>query len=103
MIVLAILLVISVVIIAYFTYHVRRLKLSSTKANLKKTNDNSRDVDEIPNPGQGTNVDMNYEQVDNEQSTYTALKRLGKDEDEHAYGHLSEVAEGCENQEEIRV
>ena len=34
----------------------------------------------------------NCEQVENEYSTYTALKRTGKDEnDDHVYCHLNEV------------
>jgi hypothetical protein len=36
--------------------------------------------------------DANYEQRESEQSTYTALKRTGKDEnDDHLYSYLNEV------------
>ena len=36
--------------------------------------------------------DENCEQVENEQSTYTALKRTGnEDKDDHVYCHLNEV------------
>ena len=43
---------------------------------------NPRDIYEVP--------DCNYEQGDDEQSTYTALQRSGpgKANDDHLYGHL---------------
>ena len=84
---LAILLVISFVIIAYFIYQTRRPKASNTEANVETTNDenNSRHIYDTPV--------SNYEQGDDEQSTYTALKRPGPGEanDDHIYGHLNQV------------
>ncbi|CAB4044008.1 sidekick-2-like [Paramuricea clavata] len=86
-IVLAVLLVISFVIIAYFIYQIRRLK--SSKPNPENKNEdrnNSEEIDENPDN------DANYEQVENEESTYTALKSTGKDKnDDHFYAHLNEV------------
>ena len=96
---LAIPLVISFVIIAYFIYQIRRLK--SSKANSKnrsKDRNNSEEIDE--NPG---NDDANYEDVENEESTYTALKRPvpGEQEnDNHLYAHLDEVHTDYVNQKE---
>ena len=90
-IVLAILLVVSFVIIAYLIYQNRRLK--SSKANLDNNKDkernNSQDIHENP---ETVKDDGNYEQVENEQSTYTALNRSGMEEnDDHLYTHLNEV------------
>ena len=87
-IVLAILLVISLVIIAYFVYQTR-LKSPSTVAKQETTNDegNSRHIYDIPV--------TNNEQADDEESTYTALKRPGPGEvdDGHVYAHLNEVVQ----------
>ena len=46
---------------------------------------NPRNIYEVP--------DCNYEQGDDEQSTYTALQRSGpeKGNDDHLYGHLNQV------------
>ncbi|XP_028402403.1 uncharacterized protein LOC114525343 [Dendronephthya gigantea] len=97
-IVLIIILVILLIIIAYLLFHrVHRLKSSSTTGNLeRKTKDSSKDIYENPNKN---DVD-NYEQVENEQSTYTALKRPGKDEDDHVYSHLNKRPQEYENQKE---
>ncbi|XP_028402632.1 uncharacterized protein LOC114525467 [Dendronephthya gigantea] len=96
-IVLIILLVILLIIIVYLFHRVHRLKSSSTTGNLeRKTKDSSKDIYENPNKD---DVD-NYEQVENEQSTYTALKRPGKDEDDHVYGHLNQRPQEYENQKE---
>ncbi|XP_028402634.1 uncharacterized protein LOC114525469 [Dendronephthya gigantea] len=97
-IVLIILLVILLIIIAYLLFHrVHRLKSSSTTGNLeRKTKDSSKDIYENPNKN---DVD-NYEQVENEQSTYTALKRPGKDEDDHVYSHLNQRQQEYQNQKE---
>ena len=79
-IVLAILLAISVVIIAYFIYQNRR-KIST-------------DIDENPDNG-----DANDEHVEDEQSTYTALNRAANEEnDDHLYTHLNEVHHDYVNQ-----
>ena len=74
-----------------------RLKSSSTEPKPETTNDenNSRHIYEIP--------DTNNEQADNEQSTYTALKRPGPGEvdDDHVYAHLNQVLQNvCANQRE---
>ena len=100
---LAILLVISVVInISYFIYQNRRPK--STKANPEnksRDRNNSKDIYENPDKIQD---DANYEQVENEESTYTALKRTGKEEnDEHFYSHLNEVHKDYVNQKETGI
>jgi hypothetical protein len=98
-IVLAILLVISFVIIAYLTYQNRRPKsLKANPENKSKDRNNSKDIYENPDKIQD---DANYEQVENEQSTYTALKRTGKEEnDDHLYAHLNEGHKDYVNQKE---
>ena len=95
---MVILLIISFLIIAYFVYQVRRLKMFIANPESKsKIKDNSNNIYE--NPG---NVDGNYVvQEENEQSTYTALKRPGKDEnDDHVYCGLNEVHKDNLNQKE---
>ena len=89
-IVLAILLVVSFVINAYLIYQNRRLKSSKENPeNKDKGRNNSQDIHENP---QTVKDDGNYEQVENEQSTYTALNRSGMEEnDDHLYTHLNEV------------
>ena len=98
-IVLAILLFISLVIIAYFIYQIRRLKSSkASPENKSKDRNNSEVIDENPN-----NDDANYEDLENEESTYTALKRPGPGEEEndsHLYAHLNEVHKDNMNQKE---
>jgi uncharacterized membrane protein len=98
-IVLAVLLVISFVIIAYFIYQNCQLKSSKAKPESKsKDKNNSKDIYENPDI---IRRDADYEQVENEQSTYTALKKTGKDEnDDHLYSHLNEVHKDCVNQKE---
>ena len=83
---LAILLVISFVIIAYFIYQIRRLKSSKANSENKSKDRNiSKDIYENPDK-------IKDEQVENEESTYTALQRTGKDKnDDHFYAHLNEV------------
>ena len=99
-IVLAILLAIALVIIAYFIYQNRRFK--SLKANPENRNNEtnvSKDIYEIPAKDDG-----NYEQVENEQSTYTALKSPGqRDDDNHVYCHLNEVQTSNVNQKETGI
>ena len=89
-IVLAILLVISFVIIAYLICQIRRFKSSKENPeNKDKERNNSQDIHENPAT---VKDDGNYEQVENEQSTYTALNRSGMEEnDDHLYTHLNEV------------
>ena len=100
MIVLAILLAISLAIAAYSIFQVCRLKSSRTNpANKSKENDDLKHVYEIP----ATN-NQDYEQVENEQSTYTALKKPGeRDDDDHVYSHLNEVDKGYANQKETGI
>ena len=99
-IVLAILLAISLAIAAYSIFQVCRLKSSRTNpANKSKESDGLKHVYAIP----ATN-DQNYEEVENEQSTYTALKKPGeKDDDDHVYSHLNEVDKGYANQKETGI
>ena len=93
---MVILLIISFVIIAYLIYQ-RRQPQANTEN--KREKDNSKDIYENPDK-----VDGNYEQVENEQSTYTALKRTEKDEnDDHVYCHLNEVQNNNVNQEETGI
>ncbi len=67
---------------------------------METTNDES-------NPRRNYDIpDENYEQVDDEQSTYTALKRPGPGEieDSHVYAHLNPVPQNVsENQEEFGI
>ncbi|CAB3981683.1 Receptor-type tyrosine- phosphatase delta, partial [Paramuricea clavata] len=87
MIALAILLVIVGTIIAlYFICQNHRRKSSSTKANVEKTNDVSNSQYIYDDVG-------NYEQVDDEQSTYTGLNRPGEVIDDHLYAHLNDVTQ----------
>jgi flagellar basal body-associated protein FliL len=83
----AILVVILGVIIAlYFNCQKRRPKSSSTEANAEKTN-------EVIDPQYIDDDGGNYEQVDDEQSTYTALNRRGEVSDDHLYAHLYEITQ----------
>ena len=86
------------IIIAYLIH--QRLRLKANTEDKSKEKDDSKDIYENPD-----NVDENYEQVENEQSTYTALKRTGKDEnDDHVYCHLNEVHnKNNVNQEETGI
>ncbi len=85
-IVFAVLLVISLVITTYFVCRTRP-KSPDTEAKPETNNDetNPRHIYDIP--------DTNNEQVDDEQSTYTALKRPapGEEGDGHVYAHLNQV------------
>jgi hypothetical protein len=71
-----VLLIISLVINGYCIYQNRRLKSS------KETSDGNIPTDKKPE-----NHGAIYEDVKDEQSTYTALKRP-EDEDDHLYTHL---------------
>ncbi len=100
--VLVILLVISLVIIAYQFVYRTRLKSPNTETNsaettndennLQHNDDTANGIDDIANGIDDIANDIadDYEQVDNEQSTYTALKRRGPGEkdDDHVYAHL---------------
>ena len=96
-IVLVIVLIISFVIIAYLILQRRQPKANTE--NKSKDKDNSKDIYENPDK-----VDGNYEQVENEQSTYTAFKSLGKDEnDDHENCHLNEVLLNNVNQKKTET
>ena len=101
-IVLAALLVISFVIIAYLTYQNRRLKSSKANPeNKSRDRNNSKDIYENPDKIQD---DANYEQVENEQSTYKGLEKTGEEEnDDHLYSHLNEVHKDYVNQKETGI
>ena len=100
-IVLAILLVISFAIIAYLIFQNRRRKSSKANPeNKSKDRNNSKDIYENPDKVQD---DANYEEVENEESTYTALKRPGPGEEEnygHLYAHLNKGHKDYVNQKE---
>ena len=96
-IILAILVAILMAIVAYLIYKICRLK--SLLASKSRESNDSKHVYEIP----ATN-DPNYEPVENEQSTYTALKKPGeRDDDDHVYSHLNEVNRGYANQKETGI
>ena len=89
---MAILLVISLVIIAYFVYQTR---LKSPKQETTNDENRSRHIYDIP--------ETNNEQANNEQSAYAALKRPGPGEvdDGHVYAHLNQVPQNIyQNQRE---
>jgi biopolymer transport protein ExbB/TolQ len=88
-IVSAVLLVISLVFLAYFIYQIRLLKSSKANPeNKSRDSNNSKDIYENPDK---IKVDANYEQVENEQSTYKGLEKTGEEEnDDHLYSHLNE-------------
>ena len=80
---MVIVVIISFITIAYLIY-----RLKTSKENESMERDNSQNIYENP-----TNTDENYVvQEENEQSTYTALNRSGKDENnDHVYCHLNKV------------
>ena len=83
--------------IAYFIYQNRRPK--SIKEDSEKKRNDSKDIYENPLKDEG-----NYEPVENEQSTYTALKKPGeRDDDDHVYCHLDEVQKDNANQRETGI
>ena len=101
MTVLEILFAISLAITAYSIFQVCRLKSPRTNAaNKSKERNDSKDDYVIP----ATN-EKNHEQVENEQSTYTALKNPGErdDDDDHVYSHLTEVDNDYVNQKETGI
>jgi hypothetical protein len=100
--VVIILLIISLLVIAYLIYRNRRPKSSKESAeNKSKGGNNFKEIYENPDK---VKEDANYEQVEDEQSTYTALKRTGKEEDDdHLYGHLNEVHNDYANQRETGI
>ena len=84
-IVLAILLVISLAVIAYSVYQTR-CKSSSTEPKPETTNDEKN-----PRHIYADTADGSYELAGNEQSKYTALNKPGEVEDGHVYADLNEV------------
>ena len=99
-IVLAIMLAITLVSNAYFIYQNRRLKsLKATSENNSNERNDSKDIYENP-----VKDEENYEKVENEQSSYTALKKPGeRDDDDHLYCHLDEVQKENPNQRETGI
>ena len=93
-------LAIALVIIAYFIYQNRRLKsLKATSKNNSNERNNPKDIYENP-----VKDEENYEKVENEQSSYTALKKPGeRDDDDHVYCHLDEVQQDNPNQRETGI
>ncbi|XP_028397384.1 uncharacterized protein LOC114521168 [Dendronephthya gigantea] len=99
-IVLIILVVFSLVMNALLFHRIRRLKSSSTMKSLEKASHNLSDIYENPKKDDVNN----YEQVEDEQSTYTALKKSGKDKnDDHVYSHLNKGKKDCKNQDETGI
>ncbi|XP_028417077.1 uncharacterized protein LOC114541340 [Dendronephthya gigantea] len=81
-IVLSILLFISLLIIAFLIY-CNRAKSLNSETNVEKKPTNDENV--IDDPG-------NYDEINDEQATYTSLKWTGKEENDDAqYTHLNEV------------
>ena len=94
-IVMAVLLVIST---GYFICQNRRRKsLKKNPEKISKEGNNSMDEHVIPAEDEG-----NYEEVENEQSTYAALKKPGErdDDDDYEYTHLVDTQKIYVNQEE---
>ena len=99
-IVMAVLLIISMAITGYFICQNRRRKsLKKNSEKISKKGNNSIDEHVIPAEDEG-----NFEEVENEQSTYTALKKPGErdDDDDHVYTHLLDTQKIYVNQEESR-
>jgi hypothetical protein len=96
-IVVIIFLITSFLIIAYLIYQNRRLKsIKENSENKSKDKNNFKGIYENPDK---VKEDANYEQVEDEQSTYTVLKRTGKEDDDHLYGHLNNVHNDYVNEE----
>ena len=93
-------LAITLVIIAYFIYQNRRLKsLKATSENNSNERNDSKDIYENP-----VKDEENYEKVENEQSSYTTLKKPGeRDDDDHVYCHLDEGQKDNPNQRETGI
>ena len=99
-IVLGILVPVLLAIVTYLICKIHQFKtLKGNLANKSKEGNDLKHVYEIP-----ATSDQNYEQVGNEQSTYTALKKPGeRDDDDHVYSHLNEVNKECMNQKETGI
>ena len=95
-----VLLIILCVTLAYFIHQNRQLKSHSSPENQSKDRNNSKDIYENPDK---VKDDGNYEQVEDEQTMYTALKRTEKEDDDHLYGHLNEVHHKQVNQAETGI
>ena len=97
---LAILVGILFATVAYLIYQNRRLK--SLKENLEsKSNERNFSNDIYENP---VKDDESYEKVENEPSTYTALKRTEKeDKSDHAYCDLNQAQKDYMNQKETGI
>lgn len=105
LIALAVIVVILLIIIAYFVYQNRTLKKSIDEI---KQSAKSRNIirDDVSHAGQidmndEGNDDMNYDDVRNDEETYTALDRTGKEDEDHVYCHLNSIQQ--ENVSEAQV
>ena len=97
-IVLVILLLISFFIIAYLIYKKRQVKSQNTEDKQETRNESN------PRPNIYDSPVNNYEQTENDQPTYMALKKPGEREDDgHVYGHLSQVPHIYANREETGI
>ena len=87
-------------IIVYLIYKIFRNKSSKENPENKSLERNDpKDIYEDP-----AKYDEKYEQVENEQSTYTALKKPGERDDyNHVYCHLSKVQKDNARQEETGI
>ena len=94
-IVVAILVAILIAIVVHLICKIYRLK--SLLVNKSRQSNDLKHVYEIL-----VTNDQNYEQVENEQSTYTALKKPGERDDDHVYSHLNEVDKDYANQKKNR-
>ena len=94
---MGILLVISFAITAHYIYQNRQ------RANVESKNKERHNLKYNYEISATHDHDGNCEVVENEQSTYTALKRPGeRDDDDHIYTHLTDAQKDYVNQEESR-
>ena len=97
---LAIVIVISLVLVAYLAYQ-NRLKSPTTGAE-QKTTENGNNLENVPDDPERMNAST-YEQVNDEQS-YTGLNRSGVEEyDDRSYAHLNQVADVYVMQDETGI
>ena len=93
---MAIIVAILLVVVVYLVYQIHALKTSNAKGKSdNKATRNTAKADVIyeqPDniPGKADN-EMNYEELDNYDATYTALDRTRNGDDDHSYSHLNEM------------
>ncbi len=83
----------------------KRLNSSTTEGNLERTNDGNSPQGTNDDPGRDDDAISIYEKVDNEQSSYTALKVRPAEEENnlHVYADLDEVQNDYVNQKETAM